>query len=213
MKDTTAIVTMACPVVEKAIQSNMASYKKYISTFINSRADALYSTMPSKQIYFTTEDSDNFFKSTKIDQAKIKNAISNTYYSSIASFNPRYAKTEYVIAMTCLIRYFKNKNLKKELDFALVNLAFSGQFYPSVWYGSFPYTPPQEHIMEYVINQVCTNKFDIVREGSVIGAVRSICNTWVNTPQYQSKFKEFHDDDVCYLIQQGQRKLRLLLVM
>ena len=56
------------------------------------------------------------------------------------------------------------------------------------------------HIMDYVINNMMTNKYDIIREGSVIGAVKSVCNTWLST--YGSRLRKFTDDDIVYIIQQ-----------
>ena len=50
------------------------------------------------------------------------------------------------------------------------------------------------------------NKFDIVREGNVIGAVKSISTTWVKS--YSQRFREFHDDDCVYLIQQLHNRIR-----
>lgn len=210
MKDTTAILSIAYPEVEKNIKANLNKYKNYLSRFINSRSEQLYSNMPTKQIYFTQDDYNDFFKSTNINQGVIKNAISKTYYADIANFNPRYAKDECTIAMMCLVRYFKLKNMKKELDLALINLAFSGKYYPSIFYGSFPVALPQEHIMEYVITHMCTNKFDIVREGTVIGAVKSICETWLKS--YETRFKDFHDDDVVYLIQQLHNRIKSFII-
>ena len=210
MKDTTAILSIAYPEVEKNIKSNLNKYKNYLSKFINSRSEQLYSNMPTKQIYFTQDDYNEFFKSTNINQSIIKDAISKTYYADIPNFNPRYAKDECTIALLCLVRYFKLKNMKKELDLALINLAFSGKYYPSIFYGSFPVALPQEHIMEYVITHMCTNKFDIVREGTVIGAVKSICETWMKS--YESRFKDFHDDDVVYLIQQLHNRIKSFII-
>lgn len=210
MKDTTAILSIAYPEVEKNIKANLNKYKNYLSRFINSRSEQFYSNMPTKQIYFTQDDYNDFFKSTNINKDIINNAISKTYYADIANFNPRYAKDDCTVAMLCLVRYFKLKNMKKELDLALINLAFSGKYYPSIFYGSFQVALPQEHIMEYVINHMCTNKFDIVREGTVIGAVKSICETWLKT--YESRFKEFHDDDVVYLIQQLHNRIKSFII-
>ena len=59
--------------------------------------------------------------------------------------------------------------------------------------------------MEYVVTNMCTNKYDIVREGNVLGAVRSVCNTWIDS--YGQKFKEFHDDDCTYIIQQLHNRI------
>ena len=162
--------------------------------------------MPSQQIYFSQTDVDDFFKSTGIDIGIIKQAIQGTYYYDIANFNPRYAKDECTVAMLCIIRYFGLKNMKKELELAMINMAFSGKYYPSIWYGSFPVSAPNEHIMEYIVTNVLTNKFDIVREKNVIGAVRSITSTWYSS--YTQRYKEFHDDDCVYLIQQLHNRLR-----
>jgi hypothetical protein len=210
MKDTVSILKIAYPNVENAMKKNLSKYKQFISKFINDRSDLLYSNMPSKQIYFSQTDCDEFFRMSGIDESVIKTAIQGTYYYDIANFNPSYAKDETTIAMLCAVRYFKLKNMKKELDLALILLSFSGKFYPSVWYGSYPTNPPYEHIMEYVVTHMCTNKYDIVREGSVIGAVKSIALTWVNS--YDSRFKDFHDDDVTYLVQQLRNRIKSFMI-
>ena len=54
--------------------------------------------------------------------------------------------------------------------------------------------------MEYVVNNQLSQKYDLASKGSVMGAINSICMTWVDT--YKSKFKDFEDEDVVYLIQQ-----------
>lgn len=206
MKDTKAILTEAYPAIEAGLKKNTTKYKKYLSEFINRNSDILYSNIPSKQLYFSQTDCDNYFKAIGVDYNIIKKAISHTYYYEIPNFNPAYAKDETTIALICTVRYYLLHNMKKELELALINIAFSGKYYPSIWYGSFPVTAPSEHVMEYALTHLATNKFDIVREGSVIGAVKSISNTWVDT--YKSRFKEFHDDDVQYVVQQLHNRLR-----
>lgn len=206
MKDTKSILNIAYPEVEKKIKNNLSKYKSYLSRFINNRSTLLYSNMPSQQIYFSQTDVDDFFKSTGIDIGIIKHAIQGTYYYEIGNFNPRYAKDECTVAMLCIIRYFGLHNMKKELELAMINMAFSGKYYPSIWYGSFPVSAPNEHVMEYVVTHALTNKFDIVREKNVIGAVKSITNTWYSS--YTQRYKKFHDDDCVYLIQQLHNRLR-----
>lgn len=206
MKDTKAILTEAYPVIEVALKKNTAKYKKYLSEYINKNSDILYSNIPSKQLYFTQTDCDNYFKSINVDSKVIKNAIAHTYYYEIGNFNPRYAKDETTIALICTVRYYFLHNMKKELELSLINTAFSGKYYPSIWHGSFPVTAPSEHVMEYALTHLATNKFDIVREGSVIGAVKSIANTWVDS--YKDRFRDFHDDDVVYVVQQLHNRLR-----
>lgn len=206
MKDTKAILTEAYPVIEAGLKKNTTKYKKYLSDYINRNSEVLYSNIPSKQLYFSQTDCDDYFKAIGVDPDKIKNAISHTYYYPISNFNPRCAKDETTIALLCTVRYYLLHNMKKELELALINIAFSGKYYPSIWHGSFPVTAPAEHIMEYAISHLATNKFEIVREGSVINAVKSIAETWIES--YRSKFREFHDDDVVYVAQQLHNRLR-----
>lgn len=206
MKDTKAILDKAYPECESKIKKNMSKYKSYLSRFINSRAKQLYSNMPSEQIYFNQSDVDDFFASTGIDIEVIKDAIVHTYYYDIGNFNPRYAKDPCTIAMLCLVRYFYKNNMNKELDLAMINMSFSGKYYPSIWYGSFPVSAPKDYVMDYVINNMLSNKFDIVREGNVIGAIKSIDNTWIKS--YSQKFNTFHDDDCVYVIQQLHNRIR-----
>lgn len=206
MKDTTALLDTAYKECENKIKNNMSTYKKWLSKFMNVRSKQLYANAPYEQIYFTANDVAEFFSATKIDREKVNDAIHHTYYWEVSNFNPSYAKDDCTMTMLCLVRYFKLKNMKKELELALISLCFSGKMYPSVWYGSFPVTAPQENIMDYTVNNLCNNKFDIVREGNVIGAVKSIALTWCDA--YQQKFKEFHDDDAVYLIQQIHNRIR-----
>ena len=94
----------------------------------------------------------------------------------------------------------------------MIYLAFSGKFYPSIHYGSYPVAAPEEnrYVMDYVINEKLTNKFDIKREGSVFGAIKSIANTWLTT--YDDKLQSFTDEDVVYLIQQLHNRIRSFTV-
>jgi len=206
MKDTKAILDIAYKECESKIKANYSGYKKYISDFMAARVKQFYANAPYEQVYFTQTDVDDFFKRTKIDVSAIRNAIAHTYYADIANFNPRYAKDEITISLMCLVKYYLKNRSPKDLDNTLVLLSFSGKYYPSIWYGSFPVAAPQEHIMDYVVNNMASNKFDIVKEGNVIGAIRSICNTWINT--YPERFRDFHDDDVVYLIQQLHNRIR-----
>ena len=205
MKDTVAILNEVYPEVEKKMKNNLNKYKQWVSRFINNRTEVLYANAPMEKMYFGENEILDFYKSTNIDRKIVEEGISHTYYYGISEFNPRYAKDDFVVSLMCVIRYLKMHNYKKELELAMIHLACSGKYYTSIFHASFPVTDPQPHIMEYVVTNMCTNKFDIVREGNVIGAIKSICNTWINT--YVTKFKEFHDDDVTYLIQQLHNRI------
>lgn len=98
----------------------------------------------------------------------------------------------------------------KDAEISAVYLAFSGKFYPSIHSQKFPIPPEKyRHIMEYVLNNVLTQKYDLKREGSVFGAIRSICLTWLNT--YKSKFRDPDDEDVADMIQQLHGRIKSFL--
>ena len=205
---TKAIVTGIYPMVEKALKTNASKYKANIGKFINARQKELYDIAPYTRIPFSGEDADNYFKSLGITEANVLSHIQKTYYYNIASFNPRCAKDPLTCTQLMVIRYFSLKNMKKELELACIYLAFSGSFYPSIHYGSFPKVQPSEyrHVMEYVINNKLSMKFDIKREGSVFGAVRSICNTWLDS--YKNELKSADDEDCVYIIQQLHNRIK-----
>ena len=54
--------------------------------------------------------------------------------------------------------------------------------------------------MEYVVNNRLTKKFDLTSYGSVLGAIKSVGLTWVET--YDKRLKSLSDEDVVYLVQQ-----------
>ena len=89
---------------------------------------------------------------------------------------------------------------EKELEQSCTYLAFSGKFYPSLHYGSFPLSCPSEHrpVMDYVINNRLSRKFDLINTCGKFGKTFScsqnsrsglkskkvICdrlNSWSNT--------------------------------
>ena len=89
--------------------------------------------------------------------------------------------------------------MPKDAELATIYLSFSGKFYPSLHYRSYPIAPAK-HVMEYVVNNVLTSKYDLKTYGNVIGAIKSVGKTWLDA--YKSKFKSFTDEDVVYLLQQ-----------
>ena len=208
-KVTKVAVNKIYPVVEKSMQRNTSAYKKNIQLFIQRRSEDLYDTVPVKRIPFTAYDIDLFFKSTKIDKNEITKYLSETYYWNM-NFNPRAAKDEFTMCMMMIIRYFILKNRNTDAELSAIYLAFSGKFYPSIHSQKFKIPPEKyRHIMEYALNNVMTNKYDLKREGSVFGAIRSICRTWLNT--YKSKFKNPDDEDVADMIQQLHGRIKSFL--
>ena len=208
MSNRKALLTIAYPEVSSCLAKHLAGYKKCVSEFIEFRSKELYDTAPCDRIFFRQEDINSFFEKTTISEEKIETAMSKTYYASIAAFNPRAAKDPFTVAMMMVVRYFHLKNMHKELELAMLHLAFSGKFYPSIHSGSYPKTPPSQYrfVMDYVINNLLTKKHDLKSQGSVFGAIRSICQTWIKT--YDSRLRRGNDDDMVYMIQQLHNRIK-----
>lgn len=209
MKVTRVAVNKIYPIVEKSLQKNTPEYKKNVQEFIKDRSKDLYDIVPVRRIPFGSEDIDSFFKAMKIDKNEITQCLSETYYWNM-NFNPRAAKDEFTMTMMMVIRYFLLKNKQTDAEISTIYLAFSGKFYPSIHSQKFKIPPEKyRHIMEYVLNNVLTQKYDLKREGSVFGAVRSICRTWLRT--YTPKFKNPDDEDVADMIQQLHGRIKSFL--
>lgn len=200
--DTSAIKKDLYPMVETALKksSTINNYKKLISNFISTRTEDLYDTLPCSRLLCGETDMDLLFNILNIAKSDVTNIINHTYYGPVPNFNPLAAKHEFTVTQLCVIRYFFLKNMKKELELSLIYLSFSGKFYPSLHYRSYPNVLPVRHIMEYVINNRLSKKFNIVAYGSVMEAIKSISITWLDS--YKDRFKKFEDEDCVYLIQQ-----------
>lgn len=209
MKITHVAVKELYPLVEKCISSHTPAYKKNIQHFLEVRSEDIYDTVPCKRIPFSTQDADDFFDAIKLNKASVTECLTHTYYWNM-NFNPRAAKDEFTMAMMMVIRYFILKNDSKNAEISAIYLAFSGKFYPSIHSGKFKIPPDKyRHVMEYVVNNMLTNKYDLKKYGSVFGAIRSICQTWLKT--YNSKFKDPDDEDVADMIQQLHGRIKSFL--
>ena len=206
---TSVIAKKIYPIIQESFdkKNTITRYKKTIQNFIEARSKELYEIAPYTRIYFTQKDVDNFFRSVGFTENQIRNELKNTYYWNMR-FNPQAAKDPFTVAMMMVIRYFVLKDDQKNAELSAIYLAFSGKFYPSIHYSKFPTVQPIEykHIMDYVVNNMLTQKFDLKREGSVFGAIRSICITWLNT--YRNIFKNPDDEDIADLIQQLHGRIK-----
>ena len=207
-KNTDVLVKQLYPKVANSLDRGLNRYKSCISRFIGNRNKELFDIAPCDRIYFGQTDLDDFYISLGITEADIRKVLEGTYYYHIAAFNPRAAKDEFTVAQMMAIRYFFLKKKEKELELSLIYLAFSGKFYPSIHYAMFPKVQPSEHryVMEYVVNNELSQKYDLKSQGNVIGAIKSICKTWITS--YEKRFKEMDDEDVVYLIQQLHNRIK-----
>ena len=198
--DTSAIRDKLWPVVEKAMSdSNVRrKYKTLVNSFIANRSNSLYDNIPCDRIPCSEKEMDQLFNILDIKKSFVSEVIMETHYGD-KEFRPLAAKHEFTVTMILVIRYFLLNKMEKDCELACIHLAFSGKFYPSNHYASYPIIPAR-HIMEYVVNNELSKKFDLVVHGSVFGAIRSVSTTWLNT--YTDKMNTLEDEDVVYLIQQ-----------
>ena len=210
MKQTNAIVTDIYPTIEKGLSKHLTSYRKNIQLFFQRRAKSIYDVAPYDRIYYGEEDRNEFFRSIQVNKKDIIKGLTNTYYWKIQSFNPRAAKDELTIAAMMCIRYFILKGDQKNAELSAIYLAFSGKFYPSIHYNKWKIPPSENrHVMDYVVNNMLTQKYDLKREGSVFGAIRSLCRTWLET--YKDKFQNPDDEDIKDIIQQLHGRIKSML--
>ena len=217
--DTYAIRTKLWPLVKEAMdkQSVRSNYKKIVNDFISDRAESLYDTLPCSRLICSEKEMDKLFTVLKIKKSDVKDIISQTYFGEISNFNPLAAKHEFTITLLTVIRYLllnesksaSSIKITKDCELALIHLSFSGKFYPSRHYGSY-HILPARHVMEYVINNCLSNKFDLKTHGSVLGAVKSVATTWINS--YYDRFKRFDDEDIVYLVQQLHSRIGSFII-
>jgi hypothetical protein len=206
--DTYAIKNEIYPYIKS--KYDPTKFKQIMSRFMNKRSTMLYDTCPCDRISFMAEDRDDFFNTFDIDINKVREMLSHTYYWEDAKFRAMAAKDEFTVCVICLVKLLYDTKHGKDLDLACVYLSFSGKFYPSMHYVCFPIAPTQyRYIMEYVVNNKLSSKFDIKKEGSVIKAVNSLTETWLST--YKDEIKEFSDEDVAYIILQLRDRIKAML--
>lgn len=222
MAKNNVLITRVYPMIKKKMDNSQIKnkYKQCITRFIDKRSNELFAIAPYTRIYFGEEDALDFYNSLGINPREIQEAINDTYYGRVANFNPRAAKDPFTISIMMIIKYLYDARSKtkantkqyddanKELGLSVIYLSFSGSFYPSIHYGSFPKVQPSEYpqVMDYVVNNLLTQKFDLKREGNVFGAIKSINNTWLDG--YEDLFDDFTDDNIVYLIQQLHNRIK-----
>lgn len=208
---TSAVVSYIAPIMDKALKKNEKAMLNNIRLCFRARADMINDTCPCDRIYFGQDDVDAFFKAVGVSVSEVTEALSKAYFWNIKDFNPQAAKDEFTEAVLMCVRYFLMKKDKNNAELTSIYLAFSGKFYPSIHYGRWKVSPPSEHreVMEYVVNMKLSNKFDLKREGSVWGAVKSLTVTWLNT--YADGIMKGDDEDIKNIIQQLHGRIKSFL--
>ena len=209
MKITEVIDKQIYPIVQGTLSKSITKWKALMSKFMNARATSLYDTFPATRCTYGQQDADELYSIFGKTERELQEIINKTYYSQIPNFNPRTAKSPVTVLGICIIKYFLSKNDKANLEVAIIYLSFSGGFYPSIHYGSYPTAVPADYrfVCDYVVNNELSNKFDLKKTGSVVGTIKSIGSTWVEA--YRDKFKGVTDDEeYVYVIQQLHMRIK-----
>lgn len=212
--DSDILITKLYPLIESILKKRDARFRGNIAKFINDRHELLFDVAPYDRIYFNQSDIDAMYQSLGITENQISEITKQCFFWDWSGYNPQCAKEPYVLTLMMCIRYYLKINKRKFAELTSIYLAFSGKFYASLHAGAaFPTVPPSKYktVMDYVINNMLTDKFDLKREGTVFGAVRSMCKTWLDKYGNELK-KKPSDDDIGKQIQQLRDRERSFLM-
>ena len=183
MNDSNVIIKRLYPLVSGLLAKNDAKFRDNIAKFINARHELLFDIAPYDVIYFNQTDIDNMYKALGTTENEVRDIMKDCFFWD-KPYNPQCAKEPYVMTLLMCIRYYLKNNKSTYAKLTAVYLAFSGKFYASLHGGAaFPSVPPSKYktVMDFVVNNMLTDKFDLKRTGTVFGAVESLCVTWLDT--------------------------------
>lgn len=193
------------PVVAKAYDQNKSAIKKVIGEFITSKYSSLYATTPHDRINFSKDDYDKFWKAIKLQEKQVENIMHDCFFYKPPfdkrPYNPRSAKSPFTAVIFCCIKKALKDKDKKMSELLSIYLAFSGQFYPSIHSGFWTYGA-NKGVMEYIVNNKLSGKFDLKKYGNVFSAVQNICSVWLNYYEKDIIDPNLDDDSYSTLIQQ-----------
>jgi hypothetical protein len=201
--DSKVIVEKIYPLIASCLDKNDSKFRANIGKFMTDRHDQLFDIAPYDRIYYNQTDIDSLFKSLGCTEKEVKELLIQTFYYNLP-INPQCAKEPYVIATFMAIRYYMKKNQQKNADLTCIYLAFSGKFYASLHALYYRTTPPSKYraVMDYVVNNMLTDKYDLKREGTVFGAIKSICTTYDETYKKDIVSNDLTDKKTYLLLQQ-----------
>lgn len=210
--DSNIIIKKIYPLVEQCLAKNESRFRSNIAKFINDRHELLFAIAPYDRIYFNQTDIDNMYKSLGITEREIEEIMKECFFFGLP-YNPQCAKEAYVMTLMMCIRYYLKTNKQKFAELVTVYLAFSGKFYASLHGAAYPKVSPSKYptVMDFVVNNMLTDKFDLKRTGTVFGAVQSLSVTWLTTYGDNLK-KNLSDDELGKLVQQLRDRERSFIM-
>ncbi len=199
------------PIVEQSAKAGkINSVKSCIQKFIQTRHKELYDYAPIDRIYFRKQDVNDFFRAINIKENSITSIIQKLYYYNKDELQA--CKDEFSLTCLMLLRYLlKNKASDKTIvELVYMYLSFSGKFYASCHAAWFRHYIPKREVMDYVVNYMLSQKFDLAKTGSVWGAIKSLTSTWVDS--YKEELcGDITDERIVYLIHQLHNRIYAFL--
>ena len=201
-KMTSVIADKLYPFVEAHLVKRERQYKAVIADFMNKNHDILYEVAPYDNIFFTKTDILKFFMALDIKESEVK-AITNECYFAHKPVNPPVVKVPYAQVLVCILMYYLKHKKQKEAEITLLYMAFSGKFYASIFGKYFKTAPPSKYrsTMDYVVNNMLNDRFDLRSKGNLFGAIRSMCISLIE--MYGDTLTGHPDDEeIKYFMQQ-----------
>lgn len=197
--------------VDSKMKSRIPALKECINRFINKRYDSIYDYAPMDRIFWKNTDITDFFNSIDIPEKYITSILPNLYYWKEKELQA--CKDEFSLTCLMCLRYVLKEKPTDKIMIELISmyLAFSGKFYSTCHFELWPNYIPKKEVMDYVMNYMLSNKFDIIRTKSVCGAIKSLTATWID--RYKSELiGNITDERIVYLIHQLHNRVHAFLL-
>lgn len=200
-EDSTYILDELYPLVKLKLD-NKSIERKFISNiakFFNTKSNQINDIAPYTNIYYNKSDLDDFYKSIDITEKEVLLILSKCWFWD-QDIRPKCAKEPYIEILMCCIRYYIKYNLKYA-EMVTIYTLFSGKFYASL-YSNFWRFPVNPAIMDFVINNSLSDKYDLKKEGTVFKAIKKMANTYLDKYKNDIIEPNHTDDDFKNNIQQ-----------
>ena len=200
--DSNYILDELYPLVKSKLD-NKSIERKFISNiaqFFNAKSTQINDIAPYTNIYFNQSDLDKLLKSIDITEKEVIDILSKCWFWD-QDIRPKCTKEPYVEVLMCSIRYYIISNNIKYTEMVTIYLLFSGKFYASI-YSSLWRFPVNPSIMDYVINNNLSDKYDLKKEGTVFKAIKKLANTYLDKYSKDIASRDHSDNDFKNNIQQ-----------
>ena len=200
--DSNYILDELYPLVKSKLD-NKNIERKFISNiaqFFNAKSTQINDIAPYTNIYFNQSDLDKLFKSIDSTEKEVIYILSKCWFWD-QDIRPKCTKEPYVEVLMCAIRYYIISNNIKYTEMITIYLLFSGKFYASI-YSSLWRFPANPSIMDYVINNNLSDKYDLKKEGTVFKAIKKLANTYLDKYSKDIASRDHSDNDFKNNIQQ-----------